>query len=90
MAYGDGGLGIEVRNGAGNLQDPIMVEVARPNALANNVEQHFYSVPTDDKRRAVLKLPNGALKLEAEGLISVILLPTPRGLVVAQKREGRT
>src|SRR5271169_2663465 len=31
-----------------------------------------------------------ALKLEAEGLISVILLPTPRGLVVAQKREGRS
>jgi len=30
-----------------------------------------------------------ALKLEAEGLISVILLPTPRGLVVAQKRQGR-
>ncbi len=30
-----------------------------------------------------------ALKLEAEGLISVILLPTPRGLVVAQKRAGR-
>jgi prolipoprotein diacylglyceryl transferase len=32
----------------------------------------------------------GALKLEAEGLISVVLLPTPRGLVVAQKREGRS
>ena len=31
-----------------------------------------------------------ALKMEAEGLISVILLPTPRGLVVAQKREGRS
>jgi predicted O-methyltransferase YrrM len=31
-----------------------------------------------------------ALKLEREGLISVVLLPTPRGLVVAQKREGRT
>ena len=31
-----------------------------------------------------------ALKLEAEGLISVLLLPTPRGLVLAQKREGRT
>ena len=30
-----------------------------------------------------------ALELEAEGLISVVLLPTPRGLVVAQKREGR-
>jgi predicted O-methyltransferase YrrM len=30
-----------------------------------------------------------ALKLEKEGLISVVLLRTPRGLVVAQKREGR-
>ena len=30
-----------------------------------------------------------ALRLEAEGLISVVLLPTPRGLVVAQKREER-
>jgi predicted O-methyltransferase YrrM len=30
-----------------------------------------------------------ALHLEREGLISAILLPTPRGLVVAQKREGR-
>lgn len=29
------------------------------------------------------------LKLEAEGLISAVLLPTPRGMVVAQKREGR-
>jgi hypothetical protein len=32
----------------------------------------------------------GALRLEAEGLISVLLLPTPRGLVLAQKREGRS
>jgi len=30
-----------------------------------------------------------ALKLEHDGLISAVLLPTPRGLVVAQKREGR-
>jgi len=30
-----------------------------------------------------------ALKLESEGLISVVLLPTPRGLVIAQKRPGR-
>ena len=30
-----------------------------------------------------------ALKLEAEGLISVVLLPTPRGLVIAQPRAGR-
>ena len=32
---------------------------------------------------------DAALRLECEGLISVVLLPTPRGLVVAQKREGR-
>jgi hypothetical protein len=32
---------------------------------------------------------DAALKLEREGLISVVLFPTPRGLVVAQKREGR-
>jgi predicted O-methyltransferase YrrM len=31
-----------------------------------------------------------ALRLEAEGLISTVLLPTPRGLAIAQKREGRT
>jgi predicted O-methyltransferase YrrM len=32
---------------------------------------------------------DAALTLEREGLVSVILLPTPRGLVLAQKREGR-
>jgi prolipoprotein diacylglyceryl transferase len=30
-----------------------------------------------------------ALRLEGEGLISVLLLPTPRGLVLAQRRQGR-
>jgi predicted O-methyltransferase YrrM len=30
-----------------------------------------------------------ALRMESEQLISALLLPTPRGLVVAQKREGR-
>jgi superfamily II DNA/RNA helicase len=38
------------------LQNPQLVEVARPNATATNVEQRFFSVSTDDKRRAVLKL----------------------------------
>jgi predicted O-methyltransferase YrrM len=33
---------------------------------------------------------DAALKMEAEGLISVVLLPTPRGLVVAQPCAGRT
>jgi predicted O-methyltransferase YrrM len=32
---------------------------------------------------------DAAFKLEAEGLVSVVMLPTPRGLVVAQRREGR-
>ncbi len=38
------------------LQDPILVEVARPNATATNVEQRFFGVATDDKRAAVMKL----------------------------------
>ena len=32
---------------------------------------------------------DAAFALEAEGLMSCIFLPTPRGLVLAQKREGR-
>ena len=32
------------------------METARPNETAANVEQHFYSVSTDDKRSAVLKI----------------------------------
>ncbi len=38
------------------LQDPVLVEVARPNATATNVEQRFYSVGDDDKRAAVRQL----------------------------------
>ena len=30
-----------------------------------------------------------ALRLETEGLISAVLLPTPRGLVMAQRKDGR-
>jgi len=33
---------------------------------------------------------DAAFALEAENLVSCIFLPTPRGLVLAQKREGRT
>ncbi|CAM3617962.1 DEAD/DEAH box helicase [Paracidovorax anthurii] len=35
------------------LQDPITIEVARPNETASTVEQRFYSVGDDDKRRAI-------------------------------------
>jgi superfamily II DNA/RNA helicase len=35
------------------LQDPVTVEVAQRNATASTVEQHFFSVSDDDKRRAV-------------------------------------
>ncbi|HSQ73730.1 MAG TPA: DEAD/DEAH box helicase [Rubrivivax sp.] len=38
------------------LQDPVLVEVARPNAAATNVEQRFYSVADDDKRAVVKQL----------------------------------
>ncbi len=38
------------------LQDPILVETARPNATASTVEQHFFRVEDDDKRAAVRQL----------------------------------
>jgi superfamily II DNA/RNA helicase len=38
------------------LQDPVTVEVARPNATASTVEQRFYDVADDDKRAAVRQL----------------------------------
>ncbi len=41
---------------ASYLQDPLLVEVARPNATATNVEQRFYSVTDDDKRAVVRQL----------------------------------
>ena len=38
------------------LQDPVLVEVARPNATATNVEQRFYSVADEDKRRLIAQI----------------------------------
>ena len=38
------------------LQDPVLVEVARPNATATNVEQRFYSVADEDKRRLITQI----------------------------------
>ena len=38
------------------LQDPVLVEVARPNATATNVEQRFYGVGDDDKRAVIRQL----------------------------------
>ncbi|MDE2417880.1 MAG: DEAD/DEAH box helicase [Burkholderiales bacterium] len=35
------------------LQDPVTIEVARSNATASTVEQHFYSVGEDNKRHAL-------------------------------------
>ncbi|MEX8501986.1 MAG: DEAD/DEAH box helicase [Leptothrix ochracea] len=35
------------------LQDPVLIEVARPNASATTVEQRFYRVQDDDKRQAI-------------------------------------
>ncbi|MCZ2104956.1 MAG: DEAD/DEAH box helicase [Comamonadaceae bacterium] len=41
------------RLAASYLHDPVTIEVARPNATAATVEQHFYAVDEDDKRRAI-------------------------------------
>ncbi len=49
------------------LQDPVLVEVARPNATASTVEQHFYRVDSDDKRHAVLSI------LKARGITQALI-----------------
>ena len=38
------------------LQDPVTIEVARSNATASTVEQHFYRVDDDDKRTVLKKI----------------------------------
>jgi superfamily II DNA/RNA helicase len=38
------------------LQDPVTIEVARSNATASTVEQHFYRVDDDDKRGVLKKI----------------------------------
>jgi ATP-dependent RNA helicase RhlE len=38
------------------LQDPVTIEVARPNQEASTVEQHFYSVTDDEKRHALKQI----------------------------------
>jgi superfamily II DNA/RNA helicase len=38
------------------LQDPVLVEVARPNETANTVTQKFYAVNDEDKRAAIVQL----------------------------------
>ncbi len=47
----------EIKRLAGSyLQNPVTIEVARPNETASTVSQHFYSVTDDDKRRALKQL----------------------------------
>jgi superfamily II DNA/RNA helicase len=44
----------EIKRLAGSyLQDPVTIEVARPNETASTVEQRFFNVQDDDKRRVV-------------------------------------
>ncbi len=47
----------EIKRLAGSyLQDPVTIEVARPNETASTVEQHFYMVADEDKRRALCQV----------------------------------
>ena len=38
------------------LQNPVTIEVARPNQTASTVKQHFFSTPTDEKLHALVSL----------------------------------
>ena len=70
------------------LQDPLMVEVARPNATATNVEQRFYSVATDDKRRAVLQAAEGARDHAGAGVRQFQARLRPAGALVRARRPA--
>ena len=49
----------EIKRLAGSyLQDPITIEVARPNETASTVEQRFFAASDDDKRRVIRKVLN--------------------------------
>jgi len=49
----------EIKRLAGSyLQNPITIEVARPNETAATVEQRFFTAEGDDKRRAIVHLLN--------------------------------
>lgn len=44
------------RLAASYLQNPVLIEVARPNETAASIEQNFYQVSEDDKRAALVHL----------------------------------
>lgn len=47
----------EIKKLAGSyLQNPVLIEVARPNATAASITQAFYDVQEDDKRKALVHL----------------------------------
>ena len=47
----------EIKRLAGSyLQEPVTIEVARPNETASTVEQRFFAASDDDKRRVVRKI----------------------------------
>jgi superfamily II DNA/RNA helicase len=49
----------EIKRLAGSyLQDPVTIEVARPNQTASTVEQRFYAAQDDDKRRVLKAVLN--------------------------------
>jgi predicted O-methyltransferase YrrM len=96
------GLGdwIEYRN-ASSLETPIdgTIDILFSDSHLTIREQEIRRfLPQIDERGLILihdassyfkVVREAALRLEQEGLISVVLLSTPRGLVIAQKRAGR-
>jgi predicted O-methyltransferase YrrM len=96
------GLGdwIEYRN-ASSLETPIegTIDILFSDSHLTIREQELRRfLPQIDARGLILVhdasshfkvVREAALRLEREGLISVVLLSTPRGLVIAQKRAGR-
>ena len=70
--------------GLSNAQAASLASILAGAVLLWRIKSKFYAL--NDANSAMKIVRESALRLEAEGLITALLLPTPRGLVLAQKK----
>ncbi|HEV7514030.1 MAG TPA: prolipoprotein diacylglyceryl transferase [Candidatus Acidoferrum sp.] len=71
--------------GLSNAQAASLASILAGAVLLWRIKSKFYAL--NDANSAMKIVRESALRLEAEGLITALLLPTPRGLVLAKKQD---
>ena len=94
QAGAEDGDAIEAGIAAATVGSLILIDVPDPRlrlplGLVLSVVVPFGLILMHDASSHLKIVREAALKLEQDDLISTVLLPTPRGLVLAQKKEGR-